>query len=393
MQSSLQQEDRLEQSQYSPYRVVDFLKIVLAKRRFIVASTILAALLALACSYAIKKTYSATTVLLPPRQDQSVSALLAGSGGLGALGGGALGSMGLSLKNPNDVYISFLSSRTLTTALAQEFHLQDVFHTKTIGATVGELNRHTAVSLGRDNLISITVTTTDRSLSSRLANAYVDKLHGMNTLLAVDESAQRRAFYQQQLDEEKRSLTQAEATLQEIQARTGILQPSSQAETVSRNIANVRGQLTEREAEKRSLQVFDAADNPDYLQLNAQISSLQHELTTLESSNRSQTPGNVEIPTAQLPKAALEYARGLREVELHEQLYGLLVKQFEAAKIDEAKTAPVIQVIDPAIPPEQKTGPHRLVIMLSTGIVVLLLNLLWCAFVYVRGVLQREMAR
>ena len=394
LQSSLDEEFLTEQHQDRfSYSAADLVKTILIYKRFILVSTLVGTLLALIVSFLLKSTYTSTTILLPPRQEQSISALLSGSAsGLATIGGaGALGSIGLSSKNPNDVYVSFLTSRSLTTSLVDAFNLRAFFRKGTTEEAIKALGRHTVVELGKDNLIRITVTTTDRSLSSRLANAYVDKLHTMNTVLAVDESAQRRAFYQQQLDEEKELLARAETVLQEIQARTGIIQPSNQAEMVSRNIANVRAQLTTREAERQSLQVFDAPENPEYLQLNAQISSLQHELATLENSNRSQTPGNVEIPTAQLPKAALEYARGLRDVQLHEQLYALLVKQFEAAKIDEAKTSPIIQVMDKAIPAERRSGPNRWLITLGTCAAILLLNLFWCAVVYVQGVIRQDL--
>ena len=53
---------------------------------------------------------------------------------------------------------------------------------------------------------------------------------------------------------------------------------------------------------------------------------------------------------------------------------------YEVAKIDEAKDAALIQVLDKAITPERKTKPKRLLIVLLTGIVVGFLGMLW-AFV------------
>jgi tyrosine-protein kinase Etk/Wzc len=217
-------------------------------------------------------------------------------------------------------------------------------------------------------------------------------LHDMNTNLALTESAQRRLFYQQQLDQEKVSLAKAETDLEETQTATGIIQPSGQADMVSRSISSLRAQITDREAELQSLKTFDAPGNPEYMQLEAEVGSLQRQLSKLENNAKAQTPGDIEVPTAQLPKSALEYARKYREVQQHEQVYALLLKQFEAAKIDESKTAPVIEVVDRAVPAELKSNPSRLLICLGALIFALLLNLSWSATVYTVEVLRLPLA-
>jgi len=56
-------------------------------------------------------------------------------------------------------------------------------------------------------------------------------------------------------------------------------------------------------------------------------------------------------------------------VKYAETLFELLAKQYEAARLDEAKTAAVIQVLDPAIEPDRKSSPPRAWIV---GIVTLL---------------------
>jgi uncharacterized protein involved in exopolysaccharide biosynthesis len=74
------------------------------------------------------------------------------------------------------------------------------------------------------------------------------------------------------------------------------------------------------------------------------------------------------VPLANVPRAGLEYLRALREMKYHDMLFEVLSKQYEAAKIDEAKEAPVIQVVDPAIPPDRKSGPPRALITILTTV-------------------------
>ena len=51
--------------------------------------------------------------------------------------------------------------------------------------------------------------------------------------------------------------------------------------------------------------------------------------------------------------------RLLREVKYNEVMFELLAKQYEMARVDEAKEAPLVQVLDRATPPERKSGPKR----------------------------------
>jgi uncharacterized protein involved in exopolysaccharide biosynthesis len=70
-----------------------------------------------------------------------------------------------------------------------------------------------------------------------------------------------------------------------------------------------------------------------------------------------------------VPEAGLEYVRKLREVKYQETIFELLAKQFEAAKIDEAKEAAIIQVVDQAIEPDRKSKPKRALIAFLSAFV------------------------
>lgn len=377
----------------SPFRVHDFFLFVVERKGRILWSTLAITVLALVIVVGwVKDNYDSTAVIMPPRQDQSVSALLSGQAGLAALGGGAVGGIGLNLKNPNDIYPSMLASRTLTTQLVRQFNLQQYYGKKHLSDAIKTLQRHTKIDLGQDNLIRITVTTHDANFSSQLANAYVARLHEMNTSLALTDAAQRRLFFEQQLDQEKALLSQAEVNLQQTQSNTGLFQPYGQGVLLVQNLATLREQITERQAAIDSFRTSVTKENPQYIAMKAQLTSLQKRLVALESSQQPPAPGDIEVPTVQLPKASLEYLRRFREVQQHEQLYALLLKQLDAAKIDEAKTAPVIQVIDPAIAADHSSGLSRWFLIPISSALALLLNILLAGAHYVYGTLRRLQA-
>ncbi len=51
--------------------------------------------------------------------------------------------------------------------------------------------------------------------------------------------------------------------------------------------------------------------------------------------------------------------RRLRDVKYHETVSEMLARQFELAKVDEARQGALFQVIDPASPPDTRSFPKR----------------------------------
>src|SRR5664280_3378935 len=188
--------------------------LVLASNKMrILKITLAVALLALIVSLLLPKMYTATTTVLPPQQNQStVTAML---GQLGAIAG--LGSADLGLKNPDDLFVAMLGSRTIEDCLINRFDLRRVYWVKQYQAARKKLENHSKIAAGDEVLISISVADRDPKRAADLANAYVDELHELNGKLAITEAGQRRVFYQQQLDAEGEALTQAEVAMKQVQ--------------------------------------------------------------------------------------------------------------------------------------------------------------------------------
>ena len=94
-------------------------------------------------------------------------------------------------------------------------------------------------------------------------------------------------------------------------------------------------------------------------------------------------------PVGKAPEVGLEYIRKYRDVKYYETLFELLAKQYEVARIDEARDATVIQVLDPAITPEKKSKPKRALITILAALVAGFLALLW-AFIREAGQRARQ---
>lgn len=360
--------------------VLDVLVLFAKKRRFLAVATLIGLLVGGAISLILRPTFKAYALILPPQQQQSTAAALVGS--LGALAGLSTGSSmsSLGLKNPADMYVGILESRTIADELIRKFQLQDEYKTKRLVDTEAALKRHANFEVGKDGLIHIDVKDHDPRRASDLANGYVDELYRMNSTLAIGEAAQRRVFFDQQLSDEKTALQKAEVDLRDTEQKTGVIQLSSQAATIIRGIAETRAEIDSSEVELQAMSTFETEQNPDAIRLQQKIVALREELANLENSQKKLPPGDIEMPAGKLPQASLEYVDKFRELQYHETLFELLAKQYEAARLDEAKSAPIIQVIDRAVPPDKKNGPPRTLLTLGIGLLAFFLAVTWVFF-------------
>ena len=347
--------------------------IVLAKHKKMIAQiTIGATLLALVISFVIPKKFTATTRILPPQQTQSSAiAMLAQLNPLAAGLGRDLG-----LKNPSDLFVTMLKSRTVEDALIDKFDLRREYDYKTYYDTRKKLESRSSISSDKDGTIAISVEDGDPQRSADMANAYVDELYKLTQTLAVTEASQRRLFFQRQLDMAKQDLAEAEASLRQTQEKTGIIQLDGQAKAIIESTAELKAQIAAREVQLQRMKLFATDQNPEYQGLQQELSGLRAQLARAEQT-RTGGNGEIQIATAKIPEAGLEYVRRYRDVKYYETIFELLAKQYEAAKLDEAKNAAIIQVMDKAVPPEKKSSPKRGLIAAVTLFAAFFLSCLW----------------
>jgi tyrosine-protein kinase Etk/Wzc len=362
--------------------ILDILLILARDWPRIVIFTLVALLLGAAVSFLLKPTFTATVTILPPQQPQSsVTAMMGQLSALAGISGG-----GGLLKNPSDMYVGMITSRTVFDRMIDRFHLQALYKKKTMDDTRKALKSRVSTEVGRDGFIEVSVKDTDPRRASDLANGLVDELHHLTSTLAITEAAQRRLFFNQQVENEKAALAAAEEDLRKTQEKTGLIQLTGQADAIIRGVANLQAQIVNHEVQLQAMRTYATDQNPDLARLQQEIGALRSQLSTLENNQRRMRPGDIQVPTRQVPEAGLEYARKLREVTYHTALFTLLSKEYEGARIDEAKSAPLIQIVDRAIPPDRKSGPPRALLTLAAG---LLGFAVVCLLAFVRHTLTR----
>ncbi len=279
----------------------------LALRKWLIAkATGIAALAGVVLAFALPAHYTAVTKLMPPQQSPSTASMLmnqlanSGAGSLSVIAGG-----GLSLKNPNDIYVGLLDSRTVADAIIKKFNLETVYHAKDMTAARKKLANNTDVSSEKDGFIAVSVTDRDKKRVAEMANAYTDELRNLTRTLAVTEASQRRLFYEDQLKQAKESLVSAEASFLQIQENKGLVQLDAQAKVMIESLAVLRAQVAAKQVELQALRSYSTENNPDVELAERELSSLQAEVSRLEQHNHSAGTGDIGLED--VPGAGLEY--------------------------------------------------------------------------------------
>ncbi len=349
------------------FTVFELLYTLVKHWRLLILAPLMIGGAGLGLAFLIPPTYTARTTFLPPQQQQgSANAMLQSLGSLGGLAGAATG-----LKNPADQYVALLRSRTVQVALAQRFKLRERYRADVMEDAVSTLDAFVSTTAGKDGLIQLQVSDRDPVFAAQLANAHIEELKRLVARLALTEAQQRRQFFEKQLLQVKQDLVVAELALK----RTGVdvlALKSSPASAVSA-VAQLQAQITAQQLRLAGLRRYATESSPEVKEVVGSLAALQRQL---DQSSR----------VVEGVKTGDDYIARYRDVKYQETLFEMLAKQYEFAKVDEARDGPMVQVVDEAVPPEYKSKPMKGNIAITTTMVSFFLML---SFVLIREVFRR----
>ncbi len=324
---------------------------------------------AIVVSLIMTPVFTAKTLMMPPQQQQSSAAsALASLGALAGLAGGAAG-----VKSPDEMYIAFMESESLQNSIIKKMNLQTRYEAKTLTDTRADLKDAVKITSDKKSgLISIEATDKDPLFAAQLANLYIDELHNLLGRLAVTDAQQRRVFYEDQIKKTQADLVNAESRFRLANEKSGMQMTSILAETSLRANAEMRGQIAAKEVQLQAMSRFETTQNPDVQKLTSEMSALRQQLSKLESGS-----GNT---TSAVNPMQQEASQAYRDIKVQQAMLEVLIKQYEIARVDEAKEGPLVQQVDPATPPERRSKPKRSLIVLVSALGGLFLGVL-AAFV------------
>jgi capsule polysaccharide export protein KpsE/RkpR len=342
-------------------------------------------------AFLIPSRYKSTARLMPPDNAPTSGLAMAAaaiSGSAGALGGaGGLGGIAsdvLGLKSTSDVFVGILTSRTAQDKLIQQFDLKKLYWDRRMEDARKDLADHTDITVDRKSQI-IAVTVTDRSpqRAAAMSQAYVEELNHLVAELSTSSARRERIFLEERLQAVNKDLESAEKDFSQFASKNTAIDIKEQGKAMVEAAATLEGQLIAAESEFKGLTQIYSDNNVRVRTVKARINELQHQLEKLGGMGESTTtvstePSDSMYPSIRkLPLLGVAYADLYRRTRIQEAVLETLTKEYEMAKVQEAKEIPTVKVLDAPIVPDKKSFPPRLVIIFLGTFLALAFAAVW----------------
>ena len=365
-------------------RVLPRLRVLWGMRRFLLRCALVGFVVATLIAFLIPSEWESTARLMPPDSQPSGGlALMAmlGGGQNGAPGLGTLATDLLGAKTTGAVFIAVMHSRTAEDGVIQRFNLKKVYWKGTEASARKQLEKNTEITEERKSgVITLTVTDHDPKRAAAMAGAYIEELDVLTAKLNTSAAHRERVFLEERLDKIKVELESAEKDFSQFASKNGTIDISAQGRAMLEGAASLQGQLIGAESQLEGLRQIYSDNNIRVRTTQARIAELRSQLQKMGGTSATSAPGSDQSATdnayptlRQLPILGVPYADKFRQLKVEEAVYETLTKQFELAKVQEAKEIPSVKVLDQPEVPERRSFPPRTpIIVLGTACSVLL---------------------
>jgi tyrosine-protein kinase Etk/Wzc len=367
-------------SKYIVVGIPDLIRELIHNYRLIAMGCFLAAVGTAIIMLLTESEYRSTANLMPATERSSgLEGLM--SGRLGGLAGSLLGG---GSKTTFDRYSVLLNSESVKERVIERFNLMDVYETRDhrypILETKSRLDDMTSFKGAIEGNYLIDVWDTDPKRAQEMAAFYVDLLNEFNSEISVKESRMYREFIESRYQEAMNRADTLRLQLAKFQREFGIYELPVQLETYFSLVGELTSRKIQAEGQMNILEATIGRNSDAFKQAAMQRDVIQKNIDELYASK----PGDpVLLNLGSLPDIGTSYFQLLQEIELHVEILKYVTPIYEHAKLEEAKSLPLVTVIDAPRVAEKKDRPGRTINVL---IATLSVFLMMCFYVLTRRI-------
>lgn len=355
-------------------RIVSQLRLLWECKRFIGNIVLVSTVAFAATAFLIPSRYESTVRLMPPDNQSSPLMMLAAISGKGS-GASNLGGLAtdlLDIKTSGSLFVGIMQSRSVQDALVNKFDLRRVYWVRMWRDARKKLSKNTSFTEDRKSgIISVTVTDRSPQRAAAMAEEYVTELASVVNQLSTSSAHKERVFLEGRLQQVKQDLEDAEKEFSAFASKNAALDIKEQGKAMVNAAATLQGELIATQSELAGLKQIYSDDNARVRSVQARVDELRRQLGNLGGKEGSETrnsdDGSVYPSIRRLPILGVTYADLYRRTAIQEAVFETLTREYELAKVQEAREIPGVKVLDPAEVPERKSFPPR-VLLVGLGI-------------------------
>ncbi|MCX7879081.1 MAG: Wzz/FepE/Etk N-terminal domain-containing protein [Ignavibacteria bacterium] len=324
--------------------------------------------------FLIPNRYTAKVSAVPPKLSTSTMENLF-SGLTSSLKDIGLSKLGAKIETTYS-FLVILDSRFVKDSIIFKYRLDTVYKvpfsrmTKLRETFEGNLD----VILEPEGNYVISITDEDPYRAAQMANDYVAISNFLAQKISQEESRFNREYLEKRLASIENQLSEVINGLQKFSQSTLIFSPEEQAKAISSSYIDLKATKITQEVLYELLKQKYGESDPTTLSQKTLVQGLEKKLSEVE--NKPGFLGN--FPLKSLTKVGADFLRLYAEFETLMKVKALLIPYLEESRINENRQMRYLIVVDPALPPDQKSWPKRSLIILGSfvGSFVLILTFL-----------------
>ena len=354
-------------------RIEDLLALIVKYRKIILINVLIITIAATIVSLLIPNRYTARASFIAPKKKGGLFGDIAGFSNtikdLSRSIGGRLGTVTDEAYN----YLVILQSRTASDDVIKKFNLRkiyDIAEKKPYEDVLDELENYVDFNIEDEGNIVISITDKDPKRAADMANYYVQILNRISTELGVTESRNNREFIEKRFLEVKTDIAKLEDSLEVFSKKYNVMAMEEQMKAAITFAAEIKAKLEMAKIERDILLKNYGADNPIVQQADIKVRELSNQLINLKFGEDKDIKSslNLFVPFEKVPETGVLYVRLMRDYEIQNKLLEFIYPVYEQAKIEEQKDIPSVLVVDKAVPPQKKSSPKRMLIVMGAFI-------------------------
>jgi len=371
------------------YNLIEIL-LLLWKQKFVLLSlNVVITILIVIYAMMQPNLYRSRAVFTPMGGDQgsSMSAALSQYSGIASLAGVSLPSGGTS----GNMIGSLLSSRTLRDRIVRSLDLASILF-KDVTNTERDLNRIAEEKLRKmieitndtkNGTYELSVESEDPELATKIAIQLLMELEELLNEVNLQNSLVNITMTEKRVKEQSKKVEKTQREMVEFQSTHKLLDPSNQSQGYYSLLSSLINQKIQSEMQLQQLEISFSASDSRVQAAKNQLESIKSQLSELEN-----TGSGLGSAISKAPDIMIKYQNLLRDLEIAQRIYATLLAGLEQGTLNVNESQTYIQVIDPPIIPDVKSGPNRFLIILVgsllSGLFSIFIMLTWIGLVQIK---------
>lgn len=323
----------------------------------------------------IPNRYTSTANLLPSQRPSLGFDLFSDEGGLSSIASSVLGS---GVSEESNRYIVLLSSYTTSKQVVEKFDLIERYELSGSEAPMKNamdiLSERTTFESQEEGNFVISVEDENPETAKKMADFYIEILNEINTRIVTKDARQYREFIEKRYQKALADADSLKQRLIQFQNKYGVVELPEQVKTYFGLVGGLTARQIESELKLKLLSETVNENSDSYKNARIEYNSISKALNEVYSDTNKL---NILLDFDKLPQISTSYYELTLQAEIQGEIQKFLLPVYEQAKMEEAKSLPIVSVVDEPIAPELKSYPKRSLIVIAAGISAFILVVLY----------------